>query len=79
MLIAHSILSAVLLYKKDLSIFSHCVIKLSFCPIKKFMDRLTFIHIMDHKILMSLSRIKDIPYISGVKQELEENEPGTKK
>lgn len=40
----------------------------------KFIDKLAFIHIVDHKILMSLSRGKDTWYIPGGKRDGEETD-----
>lgn len=41
---------------------------------KKFIDKLAFIHIKDHKILMSLSKGKDTWYIPGGKRDGEETD-----
>lgn len=41
---------------------------------KKFIDKLAYIHLVDHKILMSLSRGKDTWYIPGGKREGEETD-----
>lgn len=41
---------------------------------KNYIDKLAYIHIIDHKVLMSLSRGKDTWYIPGGKREGDESD-----